>query len=68
MRRDKLPKEQILLSAGDPDVEAPQYAINEALLGIIEGGMNTHYPHYSGYPESFQEAVVDYYKKFTGVE
>jgi len=63
-----LPKEQILLSAGDPDVEAPQYAINEALLGIIEGGMNTHYPHYSGYPEAFNEAVVDYYKKFTGVE
>jgi hypothetical protein len=45
MRRDNLPKEQILLSAGDPDVEAPQYAINEALLGIIEGGINTHYPH-----------------------
>jgi aminotransferase len=61
-------KEFIKLNAGDPDVEAPQYAINEALLGIIEGGMNTHYPHYSGYPDRFNEAVVDYYKKFTGVE
>jgi aspartate/methionine/tyrosine aminotransferase len=66
MRHDSLPKEQILLSAGDPDSEAPQHAINEALLGIVEGGMNTHYPHYSGYPEKFAEAVVDYYKGFTG--
>ena len=61
-------KDFIKLNAGDPDVEAPQYAINEALIGIIEGGMNTHYPHYSGYPDRFAEAVVDYYKKFTGVE
>ena len=61
-------KDFIKLNAGDPDVEAPQYAINEALMGIIEGGMNTHYPHYSGYPDRFAEAVVDYYKKFTGVE
>ncbi|MBD3205894.1 aminotransferase class I/II-fold pyridoxal phosphate-dependent enzyme [Candidatus Bathyarchaeota archaeon] len=64
----KLPKEYIALNAGDPDVEAPQYAINEALIGLIEGGKNTHYPHYSGYPTQFQEAVVDYYKEFTGVE
>ena len=61
-------KEYIKLDAGDPDAEAPQYAINEALIGIIEGGINTHYPHYSGYPDLFAEAVVDYYKKFTGVE
>jgi len=61
-------KEFIKLNAGDPDVEAPQYAINEALIGIIEGGKNTHYPHYSGYPDQFKEAVVDYYKNFTGVE
>jgi aspartate/methionine/tyrosine aminotransferase len=61
-------KELIKLNAGDPDVEAPQYAINEALLGIIEGGMNTHYPHYSGYPDRFAEAVVDYYKGFAGVQ
>jgi aspartate aminotransferase len=63
-----LSKEFIKLSGGDPDVEAPQYAINEALIGIIEGGVNTHYPHYSSYPEMFKEAVVDYYKRFTGVE
>jgi aspartate/methionine/tyrosine aminotransferase len=63
-----LPKELITLSAGDPDAEAPQYAINEALKGIIEGGINTHYPHYTSYPDDFQKAVVDYYKKFTGVE
>ncbi|MFC1802790.1 pyridoxal phosphate-dependent aminotransferase [Thermoproteota archaeon] len=61
-------KELIKLNAGDPDVEAPQYAINEALKGIIEGGINTHYPQFSGYPDKFSEAVVDYYKKFTGVE
>ena len=61
-------KDFIKLNAGDPDVEAPQYAINEALIGIVEGGINTHYPHYSGYPDRFAEAVVDYYKKFTGVE
>jgi aspartate/methionine/tyrosine aminotransferase len=54
--------------AGDPDVEAPQYAINEALMGIIEGGTNTHYPHFSVYPEKFSKAVVDYYNRFTGVE
>jgi aspartate aminotransferase len=63
-----LSKEFIKISGGDPDVEAPQYAINEALLGIIEGGQNTHYPHYSGFPDLFKEAVVDYYKRFTGVE
>jgi len=61
-------KEYVKLNAGDPDVEAPQYAINEALIGLIEGGKNTHYPHYSGYPEKFKESVVNYYKKFTGVE
>ncbi len=60
-------KELIKLNAGDPDVEAPQYAINQALIGLIEGGVNTHYPHYSGYPEQFKEAVVDYYERFTGV-
>ena len=63
-----LPKKFIKISGGDPEVEAPQYAINEALLGIIKGGENTHYPHYSGYPDVFKEAVVDYYKQFTGVE
>ncbi|MCW4049280.1 MAG: pyridoxal phosphate-dependent aminotransferase [Candidatus Bathyarchaeota archaeon] len=61
-------KEYIKLNAGDPDVEAPQFAINVALKAIIEGGMNTHYPHYTGYPEEFQKAVVEYYKRFTGVE
>ena len=61
-------KELIVLNAGDPDAEAPQYAINEALMGIIEGGKNTHYPHYSDYPDRFTQAVVDYYKRFTGVE
>jgi aspartate/methionine/tyrosine aminotransferase len=63
-----LPKTEIRLNAGDPDVEAPQYAINEALKAIIEGGKYTHYPHYSGIPEKFNEEVVAYYKRFTGVE
>jgi aspartate/methionine/tyrosine aminotransferase len=62
-----LPKEEIRLNAGDPDVEAPQYAINTALKAIIEGGPNTHYPHYTNIPDQFNEAVVDYYEKFTGV-
>ena len=44
-------KRFISLRGGDPDVEAPQFAINQALIGIIEGGINTHYPHYSDYPE-----------------
>ncbi len=63
-----MPKPEIRLAAGDPDVEAPQYAINEALIGIIEGGPNTHYPHYTSYPGEFASAVVDYYEKFTGVK
>jgi len=63
-----LPKDLIVLNAGDPDAEAPQYAINEALKGIIEGGKNTHYPHYTEYPDQFAKAVVDYYKRFAGVE
>ncbi len=62
-----MPKEEIRLNAGDPDVEAPQYAINTALKAIIEGGPNTHYPHYTDIPDQFNEAVVDYYEKFTGV-
>lgn len=61
-------KEFIALNAGDPDVEAPQYAINEALIGIVEGGVNTHYPHFSEFPDKFKEAVVDYYNRFTGVK
>ncbi len=60
-------KTEIRLNAGDPDSEAPQYAINDSLKAIIEGGPYTHYPHYSGLPDLFSEAVVDYYKKFTGV-
>ncbi|MCJ7732886.1 pyridoxal phosphate-dependent aminotransferase, partial [Candidatus Bathyarchaeota archaeon] len=63
-----MPKKEIKLNAGDPDVEAPQYAINAALMSIIEGGKNTHYPHHTDIPQKFSEAVVDYYKKFTGVE
>ena len=43
------------MNAGDPDVEAPQYAINEALKAIIEGGINTHYPHYTGIPQKFKK-------------
>jgi aspartate/methionine/tyrosine aminotransferase len=62
-----LPKPEIRLAAGDPDVEAPQYAINEALKAIIKGGPYTHYPHYTDLPDQFSEAVVDYYEKFTGV-
>ncbi|MCW4014483.1 MAG: pyridoxal phosphate-dependent aminotransferase [Candidatus Bathyarchaeota archaeon] len=63
-----MPKKEIRLNAGDPDCEAPQYAINEALMSIIQGGKNTHYPHHTDIPNKFAEAVVDYYKKFTGVE
>jgi aminotransferase len=63
-----LPKKEIRLNAGDPDVEAPQYAINEALVSIIEGGKNTHYPHHTDIPDQFCAAVVDYYKHFTGVQ
>jgi aspartate/methionine/tyrosine aminotransferase len=63
-----LSKRYIKITGGDPEVEAPQYAINEALIGIIQGGENTHYPHYSDYPDMFKSAVVDYYKRFTGVE
>jgi aspartate/methionine/tyrosine aminotransferase len=63
-----MPKKYIKLNAGDPDVEAPKDAIKEALIGIIEGGVNTHYPHYSGYPDKFKEAVVNYYRKFTGTK
>ena len=37
-------------------------------MGLIEGGMNTHYSHDNGYPTQFQEAIVDYYKNFTGIE
>ena len=62
-----MPKTEIRLSSGDPDVEAPQYAINEALKSIIEGGPNTHYPTHTGFPELFADAVVDYYEQFTGV-
>ena len=61
-------KKEIRLNAGDPDVEAPQYAINEVLVSIIEGGKNTHYPHHTDIPNKFTQAVVGYYKKFTGVE
>ena len=62
-----MPKDFIKLSAGDPDVEAPQYAIDAAIEKIKEGGSWTHYGR-GPIPLAFREAVVDYYKEYAGAE
>lgn len=51
------------MTGGDPDVEAPEWAIEAALDAIRKGG---NWTHYAGpvIPRQFQEAVVDYYKGF----
>ncbi len=54
-------KPLIKLNAGDPDVEAPQWAIDAAVEKIREGGDWTHYGR-GPIPLAFREAVVDYYK------
>ena len=61
-------KEKILLSIGDPDVEAPDYVFEAAYEKMKEGGAWTHYGSQTDIPAGFRNAVVDYYKKFTGVE
>ncbi len=60
-------KPYIRLNAGDPDVEAPRYAIDAALEAIRKGGEWTHYGG-TAIPQQFREAVVDYYKKWIGTE
>jgi len=61
-------KPYIRLNAGDPDVEAPKYAIDAALDAIKKGGDYTHYGTGTSIPKDFRDAVVDYYKKFIGPE
>jgi aminotransferase len=62
-----MPKPYIRLNAGDPDVEAPKYAVDAALDAIKKGGEWTHYGG-TEIPKSFRDAVVDYYKKWIGPE
>ncbi|MFA9494337.1 MAG: pyridoxal phosphate-dependent aminotransferase [Candidatus Bathyarchaeota archaeon] len=61
-------KEKIVLSIGDPDVEAPDYVFEAAYEKMKEGGAWTHYGYQSDKPAGFRSAVVDYYKKFGGVD
>ncbi len=57
-------KEFINLSGGDPDAEAPKWAV-DATLNAIKGGREwTHYAAMTNHPEQFKTAVVDYYKQF----
>ncbi len=61
-------KDFINLSGGDPDAEAPKWAV-EATLNAIKGGKEwTHYAAMTDHPEQFKQAVVDYYKSVSGVE
>jgi aminotransferase len=57
-------KDFINLSGGDPDSEAPQWAIEATLNAIKEGGQWTHYSVMTDVQQQFQKAVVDYYKQF----
>ena len=61
-------KEKIVLSVGDPDVEAPDYVFQAAYDKMKEGGDWTHYGFQTDRPAGFKQAVVDYYKKFGGVD
>jgi aminotransferase len=61
-------KEKILLYIGDPDVEAPDYVFEATYEKMKEGGDWTHYGSQTDKPAGFRNAVVDYYKKFSGVE
>ena len=54
-------KEKIVLSIGDPDVEAPDYVFEAAYEKMKEGGDWTHYGYQSDKPAGFRSAVVDYY-------
>jgi aminotransferase len=62
-----LSKPYIKLNAGDPDVEAPKYAVKAAMDAIKKGGDWTHYGG-AEIPKQFRESVVDYYKKYIGPE
>ena len=57
-------QDYIKLTGGDPDVEAPSWAIDAALNAIKEGGKWTHYSTRGEIPDQFKQAVVDYYKTF----
>ena len=61
-------QEKIVLSVGDPDVEAPDYVFQAAYDKMKEGGDWTHYGRITDKPAGFRQAVVDYYKKFGGVD
>ncbi len=60
-------KEKIVLSVGDPDVEAPSYVFDAAIEKMKEGGEWTHYGFQTDKPKVFRDAVVKYYKRFGGV-
>ncbi len=60
--------EFINLSGGDPDAEAPRWAVEATIDAIGKGGAWTHYAAMTKHPEQFKKAVVDYYKGFTGVD
>ncbi|TRO51256.1 aminotransferase class I/II-fold pyridoxal phosphate-dependent enzyme [Candidatus Bathyarchaeota archaeon] len=57
-------KEFINLSGGDPDAEAPKWAVDATIEAIQKGGTWTHYAAMTNHPELFKQAVVDYYKQF----
>jgi len=61
-------KEKIVLSVGDPDVEAPDYVFEAAYEEMKAGGDWTHYGYRTNTPGGFKQAVVDYYKKESGVD
>ncbi len=61
-------KEKIVLSVGDPDVEAPSYVFDAAIEKMKEGGEWTHYGFQTDKPKVFRDAVVDYYQKYGGVK
>ena len=54
----------INLSGGDPDCEAPPWAIEATMNAIKEGGRWTHYAVMTDVQKQFQQAVVYYYKQF----
>ena len=60
-------QDYVKLTGGDPDVEAPSWAIDAALNAIKEGGKWTHYATRGEIPDQFKQAVVDYYTGFGSV-
>ena len=63
----RISQDYIKLTSGDPDVEAPKWAIDAALNAIKEGGKWTHYTTRGEIPDQFKQAVVDYYTGFGSV-